>query len=206
MTNSFLASLFFLSAFSLYAHSQDPEEKKAPFPERRPNWALHWSYMPIAASGSNMEILGISRTSGFELEAMAEPEFLQVLGVIGAGGTFNTYSTATKDFGIHSFGVRARYYLYLSKHQAIVPTAYYSYDFLTYNYNTETGNFPVTGFGFGAFLNLTKAEYLAAKDFFHRYGVARSFLTFEVAAVNGADKQVSLGGRSYKLGLRLEYN
>jgi hypothetical protein len=148
---------------------------------------------------------------GFEYE----PEFLQSIGVVSIGPSFNMYimdpagDITSGPFSIYSVGASVKYQLKFMRGQWFVPFAGYEYQQIRYSFqdaNVGSGWTSSSGPVFGGMLLLNWMEPSAAYNLFADSGIRRSYLVGEVKNLQSSDIDVlSSDGIAIYFGLRLEY-
>jgi hypothetical protein len=149
--------------------------------------------------------------SAISLATEFQPRFLQFFGVIGFGPSATVYPI----FGgtnlnpswasIWSVGGQIRYQAKYFRQQILVPNIAYSYEYFSYAFSAgKSGNLRAQGPIYGLWILLNLLDSSAAANFYIDAGVARTYLIFEARNLAGKDDNISFGGMSYYVGLRME--
>lgn len=147
---------------------------------------------------------------GFEYE----PKFLQSIGVVSIGPSFNSYvlepqgDLTSNAFSIYSLGFSAKYQLKFMRGQPIVPFVGFEGQMIRYSFQRAdigSGWTTSTGLSFGALVLLNWMEPSAAHNLWAETGIKRSYLVAEFKNLQAGEDLLSSDGAALYFGLRLEY-
>jgi hypothetical protein len=213
-TNLLLFTFIFAASFSGFAAekselTEDSVRSIPAYEKVRPNWGIQLEYFRVKIPVDDLKAFGLGNVySALDFEFMYQPELVQDFGVLGIGLVYNPYFTGKMGLApLFSFGGRLRYQFYFSPKQLIVPSLQYDYGLMNYTYNFgKDGSFDIYGPGVGLWLNTNFIDKNSANWFYVNFGVNRNYITFDVNHIQGADKLLSIRNKSYKVGLRVEFN
>ena len=180
----------------------------------RPQWAVEVAGSLSALGGSpSIPNLGTSKIRATSIAFEFQPAFFQSLGVLGFGPSISAYpvlpgtTLVNKGFlSLVSGGGQVRYQARFFREQWIVPVVGYETQYFHYRLASgSTGNFTMNGPFFGGMLLLNVLDPSTAAEFYVDSGVSRSYLVAELRTSTGHDDNISIDGRSFYLGVRVEF-
>lgn len=205
--------------------SQGVDRKIPPTERENPHWGIdvHGSVQalgtPIRSQG--LDITGNpvgpvldNTVSNFGFGFEYQPEFLQSIGVVSFGPSFNMYVLSTDGaltesaFSIISFGGSLKYQLRFVRGQVVVPFVGYEMQQLRYSFREATigqGWTMASGLTFGALIYLNWIEPSAAHTFWAETGIKRSYLIAEMKQLTAEEPLLSTDGTALYFGIRMEY-
>jgi hypothetical protein len=165
-----------------------------------------------AGAGTGVEESSDVVNFGFGLEY--QPQFLQGIGLVSIGPSFNSYilqpagDITNGAFSIYAFGISAKYQLNYFRGQPIVPFVGFEAQMIHYKFersDLDTGWTTAAGLTFGALIGLNWMEPSAAHTLWAETGIKRSYLVAEVKNLVAPEALLSSDGPALYFGLRLEY-
>jgi hypothetical protein len=184
----------------------------------RPQWGVQLSGAPAAFSGTALvPAQGTSQATGLTILAEYQPAFLQSIGVIGIGPSFNVYpifygNSTSNPFAIFSGGAQIRYQARFFREQPVVPIAAYGFEYLRYQYVANngvqgaSGAMLISGPTLGAWILLNVIDSATASQMYLSTGIVRTYLTVEWKNMTGSDGTATVvSGGSFYAGLRFEF-
>jgi hypothetical protein len=202
-------------------------DRSVPMYEREnPSWAveLHGSMEALGSTikseeldtnGNGTGVLQESDIRNFGMGFEFEPKFLQSIGVISLGPSFNMYiadpagDLTSGPLSIFSLGFSAKYQLNFVTGQFLVPFVGYEGQLIRYSFERAdaigTGTTFASGLTFGALIALNWMEPSAARNLWSETGIKRSYLVGEMKNLIASEDLLSSDGPAIYFGLRLEY-
>ena len=182
----------------------------------RPQWGVGLNSSPVGMGDKNFSLPTNENLAlnSFYLNLDYQPSFFQSYGVFSVGmlGSVQTpklVNDSSKPGLIYlwSVGGDVRYQARYFDHQFIVPMVSYSVESLNYKLRTNSkGRLISRGPTFGVWILLNYFDPGNGKDFFYDYGIARSYLTFEIKNSSGTNLDgASTSEQSYYCGIRFEF-
>lgn len=201
-------------------------DRSVPLYEREtPNWGwdIHGSMQALGKSIKSPELDTNGNATGninetdvvnFGLGFEWEPSFLQSIGVVSLGPSFNLYTMqpggdlTENAFSVYSLGFSAKYQLNFMRGQWLVPFVGFESQLIHYSFNDAdvgTGWTTAVGPTFGALIALNWMEPSAAHNLFADTGIRRSYLVGEIKQMTAGEDLLSTDGIAIYFGLRLEH-
>lgn len=184
------------------------------FHNLKPNWGFQLA-AGFKAFSNNKIVESQSdetRIYAATLQIEYQPSFLQAIGVVGLGPAISIYPNTpsneltTAATSIYSFGGQVRYQARLFREQFIVPMVSYHWELFNYRFkDANSGRFMINGASVGLWVLLNAFEPSAAAEFYADQGILRSYLVAEYRDFFGSDDLVSVEGKTYYFGVRIEY-
>ena len=179
------------------------------FTRLRPRWAVQLTGSANGLAPNNLSATTLS-AGGIQFEY--EPRFLQSIGVLSLGPSFDIYfdpsgNNTPSAFAVWGIGGQVRYQARFFRDQPFVPMVGYTMEQITYHFSSDgsQGAYQAKGPVFGGYFLLNWLEKSAAADFYDNWGILRSYLVAEVRSLSGGDGTSNVDGTSCFFGLRLEY-
>ncbi len=200
-------------------------DRSVPLYEREPphfGWDVHGSMQAWGKSIKSPELDTNGNATGninetdvvnFGLGFEWEPEFLQSIGVVSLGPSFNLYTMqpggdlTDNAFSVYSLGFSAKYQLNFMRGQWVVPFVGFESQLIHYSFNdADVGSGWTTAVGptFGALIALNWMEPSSAHNLFTETGIKRSYLVGEIKQLTAGEDLLSTDGIAIYFGLRLE--
>ena len=205
---SFLSLVWLSLIFSgLPCFAAESANSHVPFYQNEnPLWGLELSgSLNAFAGGTLISTLGLDKVRSASLEFEFQPPFVQKIGVIALGPSFQLYPSGSLA-NIWSVGGQVHYQARFFREQPLVPLMGYRLEYWNYRSSTiSPSHFIAQGPFFGALFLLNVLEPESASEFFINFGILRSYLVAELRYLTGNDNQISLDGKSYYFGLRFEF-
>lgn len=183
---------------------------------------LHGSIQALGTSIKSTQLDGAGTPTGaldesnvrnFGLGFEYEPGFLQGIGVVSLGPSFNFYvlepeGDLTKNaFSIYSFGGSIKYQLKFMRGQFLVPFVGFESQVIRYSFqnaNLGEGTTTASGPTFGAMLLLNGFEPSASHSLWAESGIRRSYLFAEFKNLTAGEPTLSTDGTAIYFGIRVE--
>ncbi len=185
----------------------------------KPQWALGLNVSPYQLSEdaltlpSGKQVWLTHYALSFEFQPGDSLNYSQNYGVFGFGPQIALHVPTEKVSRLqsdviydYSVGGVVRYQALFFSHQFIVPSIAYTAELWRFKLrNNMTGNMWVKGPTLGVWVLLNFFDSENGKDFFYDYGIARTYVVFEMKQMKGSLGEVATSGRSYFGGLRFEF-
>jgi len=185
-----------------------------PSPRRRsgrnhsiPFYLQKKTWLGVQFSGALSNALGSSSLAakGGTLSIELQPPWTQVIGIIGLGANFS-YLKSDSATRLLGYGAQFSYQARWFPNQWVVPVVTYSLNSLQYELAAgASGTLSTPGLTYGARFFLSALDPGAAAEFYNGYKVSRAYLTIETGNTSASNADLSLGGRSTRIGLRFEF-
>ncbi|MBU6375875.1 MAG: procyclic acidic repetitive family protein [Bdellovibrionales bacterium] len=184
------------------------------YQQKRPNWALEISAAARSGLG-NLSSISSADPSGirsFQIQGEFQPQWFQLLGVLGIGGSGALYLTSPTNAvtqslaGLLSYGYQARYQARWIRNQWVVPFVGYRGKVLRYQLKNDlAGTLSTQGVFYGGMILLSALDEASAAEMYANMGVSRVYLLAEASSLEGSDSNITLKGSTYFFGLRFEF-